>query len=179
MSGACLEAARAALEGGCGRPCRLLWSPISLGVLYQAGLTTWQFGTPPAPAALPSWLWPPAVFTAVVAALAEALLRDLAAIDDAGAADGASFTKLRTEDGEELNIHGKNDGKMLGKSFGKSPGKPRKTLGDMSSLETFPTWLPKTLPRTLRVGRALVLLGCGARFGLWERPTAFVFLVTY
>ena len=92
MSGAWLDAARAALDAGNGRPCRLLWSPVSLAVLYQARVHMWQFGTPPArvPSALPSWLWPPAVFTAVVSALAEAFLRDLADGDDPAGVEGVS-----------------------------------------------------------------------------------------
>lgn len=90
MSGRWLDAARVALDEGAGRPCRLLWSPVSLAVLYQARVTTWQFGPPRGPSPLPSRLWPRAVFTAVVSALAEAFLRDLAAPDGGAGTDGAS-----------------------------------------------------------------------------------------
>jgi PAS domain-containing protein len=80
------------LDAGNGRLCRLLWSLVSLAVLYQARVHTWQFGTPPGrvPSVLPSWLWPPAVFTAVVSALAEAFLRDLADGDNPAGAEGVS-----------------------------------------------------------------------------------------
>ncbi len=92
MSGACLEAARAALDGGDGLPSRLFWSPVALATLYRARVNTWQLGAHPArgPSALPSWLWPQAVFTPVVSALAEAFLQDLADVDDPAGAEGAS-----------------------------------------------------------------------------------------
>ena len=92
MSGTCLDAARVALDAATGRPCRLLWSPVSLAALYQGRVRTWHLGTPAprGPRALPSWLWPPAVFTAVVSALAEAFIRDLTDTVDSAGMDEAS-----------------------------------------------------------------------------------------
>ena len=80
MSGEYLEAARATLDGGGGLPSRLFWSPVSLATLYRGRVKTWACGAHPARglSTLPSRLWPQSVFTAVVSALAEALLRDLA-----------------------------------------------------------------------------------------------------
>ena len=92
MSRAYLEVARAALEGGHGLPSRLLWSPVALATLVRAGVNTWQFGACHArlPSALPSRLWPRAVFTAVVSSLAEALLRDLTDPDGPDGGERAS-----------------------------------------------------------------------------------------
>src|SRR5262249_44477787 len=80
MPGGSLDVARAALDSATGQPCRLFWSPVTLQVLSPGRVTSSPFGTVPRrmPSALPSWLWRPAVFTAVVSALAETLLRDLA-----------------------------------------------------------------------------------------------------
>jgi len=92
MLGGAFDVARAALDGASGQPCRLFWSPVTLAILAQGRVTMSPFGTVPRrmPSPLPSWLWPPAVFTAVVSALAEALLQDLAEPDSAAATDGAS-----------------------------------------------------------------------------------------
>jgi hypothetical protein len=89
VSGEYLEAARAALDGGGGLPSRLFWSPVSLATLYRGRVKTWVCGAHPARglSTLPSCFWPRAVFTAVVSALAEALLRDLADTETCG--DGA------------------------------------------------------------------------------------------
>ena len=83
MSGADLNAARAALDEGQGLPSRLFWTPVSLALLYRGRLKTWHLGPRPAgrPSLLPSRFWPRPVFTAVVSALADALLRDLADVD--------------------------------------------------------------------------------------------------
>ncbi len=80
MSGAYLHAATIALEAGVGLPSRLFWSPVSLAILYRARVKTWHLGAQSvgALAPLPSRFWPRSVFAAVVAALAEALLQDLA-----------------------------------------------------------------------------------------------------
>ena len=80
MSGADLNAAKAALDEGQGRPSRLFWTPVSLAILYRGRVTTWHLGPRPMglPSTLPSRFWPRSVFTTVVSALADALLRDLA-----------------------------------------------------------------------------------------------------
>jgi len=88
VSGAYLHAAKAALEAGAGLPSRLFLSPVSLATLYRGRVKTWHLGAQPVGelAPLPSRFWPRSVFAAVVAALAEALLQDLAC---AGGLDGA------------------------------------------------------------------------------------------
>jgi len=90
MFGGSLDAARAALDSATGQPCRLFWSPLTLAILFQGRVMTWPFGPPlhRGPSPLPSLLWPPAVFSAVVSALAEALVRDLGDMDDAGGSEG-------------------------------------------------------------------------------------------
>ena len=84
MSGADLNAARAALDEGQGRPSRLFWTPLSLAILYRGRVDTWHLGPRPAgmPSLLPSRFWPRSVVTTVVSALADALLRDLPDGDD-------------------------------------------------------------------------------------------------
>ncbi len=84
MSGADLNAARAALDEGRGLPSRLFLTPVSLAILYRGRVNTWHLGPRPAGmlSLLPSRFWPRPVFTAVVSALAEALLRDLPDGDD-------------------------------------------------------------------------------------------------
>lgn len=85
MSGADLNAARAALDEGQGLPNRLFWTPVSLAILYRGRVNTWHLGPRPVglPPTLPSRFWPRPLFTAVVSALADALLRDLADVDGA------------------------------------------------------------------------------------------------
>ena len=84
MSGTDLNAARAALDEGQGLPSRLFWTPVSLAILYRGRVNTWHLGRRPAarPSLLPSRFWPRPVFTAVVSALADAFLRDLADAED-------------------------------------------------------------------------------------------------
>ena len=89
MHEASLNVARPTLDGATGQPCRLFWSPVTLAILDRGRVKTRPCGAHPARglSTLPSCHWPRAVFTAVVSALAEALLQDLA---DAGAfGDGA------------------------------------------------------------------------------------------
>jgi hypothetical protein len=85
MSGTDLNAARAALDEGQGLPSPLFWTPVSLAILYRGRVQTWHLGLRPAgrPSLLPSRFWPRPVFTAVVSALADAFLRDLAEAEDA------------------------------------------------------------------------------------------------
>ena len=92
MFGGSLDVARAALDRATGQPCRLFWSPLTLAIVFQGQVTTLPFGPPlhRGPSPLPSWLWPTAVFSAVVSALAEALLQDLPNTDDAAGSDGAT-----------------------------------------------------------------------------------------
>ena len=89
MSGAYLNAARVALDEGHGLPSRLFWSPVALATLYQGRVKTWHLGARPAgvPSMLPSRFWPRPVFTAVVSALAAALLQDLTDVDGLDGAD--------------------------------------------------------------------------------------------
>jgi len=84
VSGADLNAARAALDEGQGRPSRLFWTPVSLAILYRGRVNTWHLGPRPVGlrSTLPSRFWPRPVFTTVVSALADALLRDLTDRDD-------------------------------------------------------------------------------------------------
>jgi hypothetical protein len=92
MSGTDLNAARAALDEGQGLPSPLFWTPVSLAILYRGRVKTWHLGRRPAarPSRLPSRFWPRPVFTAVVSALVDAFLRDLADAEDAlgGGAEG-------------------------------------------------------------------------------------------
>jgi len=85
VSGTDLNAARAALDEGQGLPSPLFWTPGSLAILYRGRVNTWHLGRRPAgrPSLLPSRFWPRPVFTAVVSALADAFLRDLADAEDA------------------------------------------------------------------------------------------------
>ena len=93
MSGTDLNAARAALDEGQGLPSPLFWTPVSLAILYRGRVKTWHLSRRPAarPSLLPSHFWPRPVFTAVVSALADAFLRDLAdAADELGGGAEAS-----------------------------------------------------------------------------------------
>jgi hypothetical protein len=84
VSGADLNAARAALDEGQGLPSRLFWTPVSLAILYRGRVNTWHLGPRPGlPSTLPSRFWPRPVVTTVVSALADALLRDLTDADGA------------------------------------------------------------------------------------------------
>ena len=89
MREASLNVARPTLDGATGQPCRLFWSPVTLAILDRGRVKTRPCGAHPARglATLPSCLWPRAVFTAVVSALAEALLHDVA--DGEAFGDGA------------------------------------------------------------------------------------------
>jgi len=72
------------LDEGQGLPSRLFWTPVSLAILYRGRVNTWHLGPRPVglPSTLPSRFWPRPVFTAVVSALADAFLRDLADAED-------------------------------------------------------------------------------------------------